>query len=75
MEVVISTTADEVGKLAADAIEELLQRRPDAVLGVATGSSPLIIYSELGRRVAQGSISLAQARASARPRFTVSSAW
>jgi glucosamine-6-phosphate deaminase len=63
MEVVISTTPEEAGKIAADAIEELLRRRPDAVLGVATGSSPLIIYDELGRRVAQGSLSLAQARA------------
>ena len=42
---------------------ELVGRRPDAVLGVATGSSPLIIYDELGRRVAQGSFSLAKARA------------
>jgi glucosamine-6-phosphate deaminase len=63
MEVVISTTPDESGKLAADAIEELVQRRPEAVLGVATGSSPLIIYEELGRRVAQGSLSLARTRA------------
>jgi len=63
MEVVINTTADDAGRLAADAIEELLGRRPDAVLGVATGSSPLIIYDELGRRVAQGGVSLAKARA------------
>ena len=63
MEVVISTTPNEAGKLAADAIEELLRGRPDAVLGVATGSSPLIIYEELGRRVAQGSLSLAKVRA------------
>src|SRR5215216_2785760 len=63
MEVVISTTPDEAGKLAADAISELLRRRPEAVLGVATGSSPLIIYDELGRSVAQGSFSLAEARA------------
>jgi len=63
MEVVISTTAEDVGKLAADAIEDLVQRRPKAVLGVATGSSPLIIYEELGRRVAHGSLSLAKARA------------
>jgi glucosamine-6-phosphate deaminase len=63
MEVVISLTPDHAGKLAADAIEELVRRRPDAVLGVATGSSPLMIYDELGRRVAQGSLSLAKARA------------
>jgi len=63
MEVVISTTPDEAGNFAADAIEELLRRRPTAVLGVATGSSPLIIYDELGRRVVQGSLSLAQVQA------------
>jgi glucosamine-6-phosphate deaminase len=63
MEVVISTTPDEAGKLAADTIEELSRRRPEAVLGVATGSSPLLIYEELGRRVAEGSVSLANSRA------------
>ena len=63
MEVVISATAAEAGKLAADAISALVRRRPEAVLGVATGSSPLIIYDELGRRVAEGSLSLAKARA------------
>jgi glucosamine-6-phosphate deaminase len=63
MEVVISATRDEVGKLAADAISELVRHRPEAVLGVATGSSPLIIYDELSRRVSQGSLSLAKARA------------
>ena len=47
MEVVISPTPDEAGTLAADAVEELIQRRPEAVLGVATGSSPLMIYDEL----------------------------
>ena len=64
MEVVISATPDEAGRLAADAVSELVQRSPEAVLGVATGSSPLIIYDELGRRVAQGSLSLAEARRS-----------
>src|SRR5512132_2015627 len=63
MEVVISTTPDEAGKLAADAIQDLVRRQPEAVLGVATGSSPLIIYDELGRRMGQGSLSLAQVRA------------
>src|SRR5215211_675306 len=63
MEVIISATPEEAGRLAADAISELLQRNPPAVLGVATGSSPLIIYDELGRRVAQGSLSLAKTRA------------
>src|SRR4029453_11306093 len=63
MELVISATPDEAGKLAADAIQDLVRRQPEAVLGVATGSSPLIIYDELGRRVEQGSLSLAVAGA------------
>jgi glucosamine-6-phosphate deaminase len=63
MEVVISTTPDESAKLAADAISELIGHRPQAVLGVATGSTPLLIYDELGRRVAQDALSLAKARA------------
>ena len=63
MEVVISESATEAGRLAADAISELYSSRPDAVLGLATGSSPLAVYEELGRRVADGSLSLARARA------------
>ena len=50
MEVVPLATAAEVGSVAADAIEALLRDRPDAVLGLATGSSPLPAYQELIRR-------------------------
>jgi glucosamine-6-phosphate deaminase len=47
MEVVPLASAAEVGAVAADAIEALVRRRPDAVLGLATGSSPLPAYQEL----------------------------
>ena len=47
MEVVILADAKEIGGVAADAIGALLGRKPDAVLGLATGSSPLAIYDEL----------------------------
>lgn len=50
MEVVILSGSKQIGKLAADAIEELLRRKPNAVLGLATGSSPLPIYDELAAR-------------------------
>ncbi|PUA80379.1 glucosamine-6-phosphate deaminase [Nocardioides currus] len=63
MEVIIVDTADEVARVAADAISALVAARPDAVLGVATGSSPEGIYDELSRRVAAGGLSLAGARA------------
>ena len=39
-----------IAEVVADAIEALVRRRPDAVLGVATGSSPLPVYRELVRR-------------------------
>lgn len=62
MEVVILRDAEEIGEVAADAIERLLNRKPDAVLGLATGSSPLPIYDSLARRCAEGRVSFARAR-------------
>lgn len=47
MEVVIGSSS---AVLAADAIEALVRARPAAVLGLATGSSPLPAYQELVRR-------------------------
>ena len=49
MEVVILKDAREVGRIAASAFAALLRRKPDAVLGLATGSSPLPVYDELAR--------------------------
>ncbi|MHA7269610.1 glucosamine-6-phosphate deaminase [Arthrobacter sp. HLT1-20] len=50
MEVIILPSSKEIGALAADAIEALIRQKPNAVLGLATGSSPLPIYDELARR-------------------------
>jgi len=62
MEVVIGPAA-ALGRLAADAIAGLLRARPDAVLGLATGSSPLAVYDELARRHAEEDLSFARVRA------------
>ena len=62
MEAVIAEP-DELARLAAGAIEKLLRSRPDAVLGLATGSSPLPIYDELVRRHLQDGLSFARAAA------------
>jgi glucosamine-6-phosphate deaminase len=51
MEVVISPDS---AVLAADAIEALVRRRPAAVLGLATGSSPVPAYRELIHRHGAG---------------------
>lgn len=50
MEVVILNGSKQVARLAADAVEDLLRRKPDAVLGLATGSTPLPVYDELAAR-------------------------
>jgi glucosamine-6-phosphate deaminase len=54
MEVVPLDSAQEVALLAADVIEAVVRDRPDAVLGLATGSTPLPAYQELLRRHAAG---------------------
>jgi len=62
MEVVIRRDAGELGEIAADAIESLLQRKPDAVLGLATGSSPLSTYDALAARYLSGRLSFGRAK-------------
>lgn len=51
MQVVIAGSATEVGRIAAAKIARIIRDRADAVLGVATGSSPLEIYRDLARQV------------------------
>ncbi|HXT88110.1 MAG TPA: glucosamine-6-phosphate deaminase [Trebonia sp.] len=50
MEVVPLGSADEIAALAADVIEAVVRRKAAAVLGLATGSTPLPTYQELIRR-------------------------
>ena len=62
MEVVITSGRAQIATLAADAVERLLIEKPDAVLGLATGSSPTYVYDELVRRYEVGRISFAGSR-------------
>lgn len=61
MEVVILPGTKQIGRLAADAIEALVRRKPSAVLGLATGSSPLPIYDELALRYERDGLDFSQA--------------
>ena len=63
MEVIITSGPDEIARTGADAFCHLLEREPGAVLGLATGSSPLRIYDELVRRQQAGEVSFAGATA------------
>jgi glucosamine-6-phosphate isomerase len=50
MEVVPLGSADEIAAVVADVFEAVVRRKRDAVLGLATGSTPLPAYRELIRR-------------------------
>ena len=49
MEVIISNTYEELSKAAARAVAHLLNSKPNAVLGLPTGATPLGVYRELAR--------------------------
>lgn len=63
MEVIICDTPEAAGELVAQAITDLVGAKPEAVLGLATGSTPLTVYRQLTHRVREGSLSLTKARA------------
>lgn len=62
MEVVVVPTAEDAAVLVADAYQALLTATPAAVLGLATGSTPLPLYRELIRRHREGGLSFREAR-------------
>ncbi|BDZ49180.1 glucosamine-6-phosphate deaminase [Frondihabitans sucicola] len=61
MEIIILPTPEDVGRVAADLISSVVKAKPTAVLGLATGSSPLDIYHSLATRVAAGELDVSQA--------------
>jgi glucosamine-6-phosphate deaminase len=63
MEIVITSSPQEAAEIAADAIERLLAAVARPVLGLATGSSPLLTYKELIDRHRRGALSFATTRA------------
>ena len=49
MEVIVKETALEMSKVAARVVAQVLNAKPNAVFGLATGSTPLGLYQELVR--------------------------
>ena len=47
MEVIIQKSYEQMSKVAAQLVVEVLNAKPNAVLGMATGSTPLGMYQEL----------------------------
>lgn len=61
-EVIVVENEDAAGELIARSIRALIQARPDAVLGLATGSTPLPIYRSLARSFAEDPLDVSRVR-------------
>ena len=49
MEVIVKNSYEEMSTLAAEMIAKIVRSKPNAVLGLATGSTPVGTYKELIR--------------------------
>lgn len=61
MRIVYAKEADRLSRYAADLIKEQLGEKPDSVLGLATGSTPLPLYKYLISDFQEGFLSFADA--------------
>ncbi|MEP4547751.1 MAG: glucosamine-6-phosphate deaminase [Saccharospirillum sp.] len=62
MQIVILDTPEQVASYGADRFADQLNNKPDSVLGLATGSTPIALYNALITRVKRGELSFAKAR-------------
>lgn len=63
MRICICSDQSEIARVGANQFTQLLTEKPEAVLGLATGSTPLPIYQEIIRRFQNGQVSFAKAQA------------
>ncbi len=62
MKTVIGKTETELANIGAGQIAQLIQRKPAAVIGLATGASPVCLYDRLVELYEQGEIDFSQVR-------------
>lgn len=62
MKIVLTETADHAAELVAERILTALREKPDLVLGLATGSTPIGVYQRLRDAHAAGEVSFAKVR-------------
>lgn len=61
-EIVVVPDQAAAGELAAQSILDLISAKPDAVLGLATGSTPLALYRALAVKVEQSGVDVSHLR-------------
>ena len=62
MEVVVCKTKEEASKIAAGIITDAVKKNPKLVLGLATGSTPVLMYSEMAKAVKAKKVSYKQVK-------------
>jgi len=60
MEVIVKNSYEEMSKLAAEMIAKVVRSKPNAVLGLATGSTPVGTYKELVKMHKEGKLDFSQ---------------
>ncbi len=60
MEIIIQKSQKAASVIAADSVSELIQKNPDAVIGLSSGDSPRLLYQELVRREQSGELDLSR---------------
>ena len=62
MKVKVFQDAQSIAEYTADQIQKLMQRRPECVLGLATGSTPVPTSREMIKRYEQGKLDFSQVK-------------
>lgn len=62
MKVILCDSPDEAAQIAADTILAALQDKPDLVLGLATGSTPVGVYGRLVKAHQEGRVDFSRVR-------------
>ena len=56
MKVIVCKNYEEVSKESAKIVADVMKKKPNAILGLATGSTPEGMYAELAKMNAAGEI-------------------
>jgi len=60
MQIIIAKCKEEFDRIAADTVSQQIKDKPNSVLGLATGSTPLGLYAQLVERNKRGEIDFSQ---------------
>ncbi len=59
MNVIVAASYEEMSRVAADLLAQCVREKPDCVLGLATGTTPIGLYAELVKNYQKGELSFA----------------